>query len=297
MTAGKISKYDEEVMASFAMNDIELPQGFDSSLTYYQWLCRRKPYPMGHDNWWVIGQWISAALGIAHILLGRQNGTGVFGAISIAGGILSFFAFVGAPVVTFGAFFIWMPHAFKRDLKDSVIQKLFQESVSSKEILSGLRKWAYRLSLRHLIPVATIFLAYRYWLSSAEIQTPLSIYSIGATVMLLVVAVMIWLLLAETGLWVSVSVPRIGYGGNYMVWPIFVLIVSFTLGNFIADQTQYYVVPHIRSTFFSTDLQLIWFCLIYSVLISLGILLPYFMAPRLLDNWKTVFEKQSRPHD
>jgi hypothetical protein len=287
MTTHRLNKIDEEIMAPFAMIDPELPEGFTSNLTYYEWLCRRKPYPMGRDRWYVIGLWTIVILGIPSMSLGSRVETSFIGILLNSGGILSFLSVVGAPVVTLGAFFGWMPHAFRRDLKDGVIQSLFQASVSSEEILSGLRAWAVRINLMHVVPVALIFFAAKLFIKELDYPQPMNLYLIGSSLMFLVVAVMVWFLLLETGLALSFIFPRTG-GGIFVVQAIIILLVAFIGGYYLADGTQYYIVPHFRSLFFNTDLVQIWFCLIYSVLIGLGVPLLHFQAIKLLNDWKSV---------
>jgi hypothetical protein len=294
MTGPRLNRFDEKIMASYAVNDSSLPDGFDSSLTYYQWLCRRKPYPMGRDPWYVIGLWITVILVVSYILLGEPHGTGILGMIATAAVTLSYFSIiVGAPIFTLVAFFGWMPRTFKTDVNSGVIRKLFQASNSSVSILSGLRTWACRMNLRHIVPVVVILFTAPLYYKGIVDPLPQDFYWIGSSVMFLVVAAMIWLLLLETGLALSVALPKTGCGGNFMVWAIFVLLVAFKGGNYLAGETQYYVVPHIRSLVSNTDLQQMWFCLSYSVLIGLGTLLPHFQAPKLLDNWKTVLLRES----
>jgi hypothetical protein len=283
---------DEETAASYRKTAPSLPDSFDHTQSYYQWLCRRKPYPMGQDNWWVIGIWISAALGIASILLDKHNGTGILGAISMAGVILSFFSSVGVPVVTLGTFYVWMPQAFKSDLKNGVIQNLFQASVSSKEILAGLRAWACRINLRYVLPVGVVLIAAILFPLTKDNFASLNNYSIALSIMYIVVAFMVWLFLLETGLVISVSIPGVGHGSKYL-WAFVVLVVAFTGGNYIADKTQYYVVPPDQSPYSNNYLEQMWFCLIYSLLIGLVTLLPHFQAPRLLDDWKKVLLRES----
>ncbi|MFH1677182.1 MAG: hypothetical protein ABIC40_09180 [bacterium] len=174
---------------------------------YYQWLCQRKPFPMGRDVKYIIGLWAVALFYVMFLIIEWIRAPGSY---PFTFPFISLLAVAYIVISTIIIYFGWMPSAFKEDLESGAIAKLLSKGISGKIIIAGLRGWALINNIRYILPLFVI-LAVDLIGWGVLPKDPVIIQEIKGmhSVIPLFISVsvfifLIWLFVLETGLWISV---------------------------------------------------------------------------------------------